>query len=103
MNNRNHHQGYLHFLVMTIALLLLCLPSSPLFAQLTGNYTIGNGGDFTNFTEAESALHTQGINADVTFNVISGTYNEQIVIQNFTYCIYPVNQNSLYKLKYIFV
>jgi pectin methylesterase-like acyl-CoA thioesterase len=84
MNNRNHHQGFLHFLGMTITLLLLCLPSNPLFAQLSGNYTIGNGGNFTNFSDAVSALQTQGINADVTFNVISGTYNEQIVMQNFT-------------------
>ncbi|MGB5530331.1 MAG: right-handed parallel beta-helix repeat-containing protein [Ignavibacteriaceae bacterium] len=84
MNNRNHHKGFLHFLVMSIALLLLCLPSNPLFAQLSGNYTIGNGGDYTNFTDAVSALQTQGISADVTFNVISGTYNEQIVMQYFT-------------------
>jgi parallel beta-helix repeat protein len=84
MNNRNHHQGFLNFLVMTIALLLLCLPSNPLFAQLSGNYTIGSGGDYSNFTDAVSALQTQGISADVTFNVISGTYNEQIVMQYFT-------------------
>ncbi|MBE0651928.1 MAG: hypothetical protein IH595_13950, partial [Bacteroidales bacterium] len=84
MNNRNHHRSFLRFLVMTIVLLSLCLPSNLLFAQLSGNYTIGSGGDFINFTDAVNTLHTQGINADVTFNVISGTYNEQIVMQDFT-------------------
>jgi len=48
-------------------------------AQLNGNYTIGTGFDFTNFTEASTAL-TVGIDGDVTFFVKDSVYNESISI-----------------------
>ncbi|RKY99055.1 MAG: hypothetical protein DRQ13_02950, partial [Ignavibacteriae bacterium] len=84
MNKLNNYRSQLWFLTIIISAILLYLPSNQVFAQLSGNYTIGTGGDFTSFTDAVSTLHTQGISADVNFNVISGTYNEQIVMHDFT-------------------
>ncbi len=45
---------------------------------LSGNYTIGSGGDFANFTAALTALGNCGISGPVVFNVASGTYTEQL-------------------------
>jgi len=84
MNKRINYRSQLRFLTIIISAILLYLPSNQVFAQLSGNYTIGTGGDFTSFTDAVSTLHTQGISADVNFNVISGTYNEQILMHDFT-------------------
>jgi len=53
-------------------------------AQLSGTYTIGTGGNYTSFSAAVSALNSQGISGNVVFNVTSGTYTEQITINNFT-------------------
>ena len=50
------------------------------YAQLSGTFTIGSGGDYTSFTSAVSALTSQGVNGSVTFNVLNGNYNEQIII-----------------------
>ncbi|NOY36455.1 MAG: hypothetical protein GXO83_02670, partial [Chlorobi bacterium] len=48
--------------------------------ELAGTYTIGNTGDFSTFSDAVLALASCGINGKVTFNVLSGTYDEQIAI-----------------------
>jgi len=51
-------------------------------APLDGNYVInpqGNG-DYLSFTDAVNDLIIRGISGPVTFNVDSGTYNEQIII-----------------------
>jgi len=62
----------------------LVLMTMPAFAQLSGTYTIDPNGTGTNnyasFTAAVSALTTSGVSGPVTFNVASGTYNEQISI-----------------------
>ncbi len=63
--------------IITIAFLILPLC---LFAQLHGNYTIGEGGNYKTFTDAATALNNYGVSAPVIFNVISGTYNEHFVI-----------------------
>lgn len=62
---------------------LLCLAPSA-FAQLSGSYTIGSGGNYTSFTDAVTALTTSGVSGPVTFSVLSGTYNEQITIPAIT-------------------
>ena len=54
------------------------------FAQLSGNYTINSasatgGTNYQTFAAACSALTSQGVNASVTFNVLTGNYsNDQI-------------------------
>ena len=52
----------------------LCTP-------LAGNYMIGPGGDFTNFTEMLNVLQTCGLSGAVTVTVMpnSGPYNEQVI------------------------
>jgi hypothetical protein len=49
-------------------------------SALAGNYTIGSGGDYPTFNAALTSLVNCGISAPVTFNVISGTYTEQMNI-----------------------
>lgn len=51
---------------------------------LSGEYTIGTGGDYTTFTSAVSALNTYGVAGWVKFRVLSGTYNEQITLSPYT-------------------
>jgi hypothetical protein len=41
---------------------------------LAGDYTIGNGGDFTNLNNALNILKSCGAAADVTFKFKTGTY-----------------------------
>lgn len=48
---------------------------------LSGNYTIGKtDADFSNMSEAVSALKCGGVNGAVTFSIEDGTYNERIVM-----------------------
>ncbi|MBT3423432.1 MAG: PKD domain-containing protein, partial [Bacteroidetes bacterium] len=55
---------------------------------LNGSFTIGGtGADFQSFNDAVSELTTYGICGPVTFNIASGTYNEQISIP-------PINGSS---------
>ena len=61
-------------LILTLAGLGL----SPTEAQLSGSYTIGGGGNYTSFGAAVTALTNNGVSGPVTFNVLTGTYNEQI-------------------------
>ena len=49
-------------------------------AQLSGNYTIGKGGDFETFTEASAELNKVGVSGPVTFLVSSGIYEEQFTL-----------------------
>lgn len=51
---------------------------------LSGTYTIGSGGDYPTFSAAANALNTFGISGAVTFNVISGTYTDQIILYAIT-------------------
>lgn len=46
----------------------------------TGTYTIGNGGLYPSFNVAIDTLLNAGIAGAVDFSVLSGTYNEQIVL-----------------------
>ncbi|WP_417612588.1 CARDB domain-containing protein [Owenweeksia hongkongensis] len=58
---------------------------------LSGTYTIGGGGaDYVSFTNAVNDLETYGVCGDVTFNVTSGGYFEQLEINE----IPGVNANA---------
>ena len=67
-----------HFYLLLILLILIL--SRPTLAQIAGTCTIGPGGNYPTFASAVTALSSQGINRAVTFNIISGTYIEQIEI-----------------------
>ena len=62
----------------------LVLLSLPVFSQLSGTYTIDPSGtgttNYASFSAAVTALTTSGVSGPVTFNVVAGTYNEQIII-----------------------
>ena len=47
---------------------------------LSGNYTVGTAGDFDSITNAINSLVIYGISGPVTFNILPGTYNEQLTI-----------------------
>jgi hypothetical protein len=51
-------------------------------ALLAGDYDIGTGGDFTTIQAAVDQLEYCGISAAVTFNVLPGTYTEQVTIHD---------------------
>jgi len=51
-------------------------------SQLSGSYTIGSGGNYSTITDAVNALQTSGVNGPVVFNILPGTYGEQIVIDS---------------------
>ncbi|MEE9431200.1 MAG: right-handed parallel beta-helix repeat-containing protein [Melioribacteraceae bacterium] len=47
-------------------------------SPLNGIYTVGVGGHFNSITLALAYMYDFGISGAVTFNILSGTYNEQI-------------------------
>lgn len=47
---------------------------------LSGVYTIGTGGDFPSFASASNALNSFGVSGAVIFNVFTGTYTEQVTL-----------------------
>ena len=49
-------------------------------AQLSGSYSIGSTGTYSNFSAAVSALTTSGVSGPVSFTVQAGTYTEKITI-----------------------
>ena len=67
---------------LVIVFVLFSVLSVPAFSQLSGTYALGAGGDYATFTEAFDALHTQGVSGPVVFEVVSGTYTEQLAYQN---------------------
>ncbi|MBI3364199.1 MAG: right-handed parallel beta-helix repeat-containing protein, partial [Ignavibacteriae bacterium] len=72
---------WLFFKIRNVPLLLLTLFfATQALAQLSGTKTIGSGGTYASFTDAVTALTSQGVNGAVTFNVITGVYTEQITI-----------------------
>ena len=50
------------------------------YGQLSGTYTIGQGGTYATFSSAAQALHNQGVNGPVVFNVLPGTFTEQFIL-----------------------
>jgi hypothetical protein len=69
--------------LLTAAMILGLCPTTA-YSQLNGTYTIGSGGSYTSFTAAVAALTTNGVSGAVTFNVLSGTYNETFTIPEIT-------------------
>ncbi|GAA3936717.1 hypothetical protein GCM10022406_21160 [Hymenobacter algoricola] len=73
-------------------LLLLLLTSASAWAQttpLTGSYTINSaqttgGTNFASFTEAATALTTNGVSGPVTFTVTGGPFTEQLRLTTIT-------------------
>lgn len=54
-------------------------------AAMSGTYTIcASGCNYASFTDAVSALSSNGVNAAVTFNVSTGNYNEAITVGSIT-------------------
>ena len=68
--------------LLTFSLLLsgLFFYNTAFGQALSGSYTIGSGGSYSTFTAAVADLTSNGVSGPVTFNVISGTYTEQISI-----------------------
>ena len=56
------------------------VPVAGTTTPLSGTFTIGSGGDYNTFKDASDDLLLKGISAAVTFNVLNGSYNEQVVI-----------------------
>ena len=56
---------------------------NPAGTNFSGNPGGVSGKNYTSFNNAVTALTTYGVNAAVTFNIASGTYNEQVSI---SYC-----------------
>jgi hypothetical protein len=65
---------------------LVIIVPSLLLGGLSGTYVIGNqvGTDYSTFTQAASALQSQGVSGPVIFNVLSGTYTEYVTLNEIT-------------------
>ncbi len=62
---------------------LFLLFSIRVFPQLSGVYTIGGTNpNYSTISQAVTALLSQGVSGPVTFNIRTGTYNEQVYISN---------------------
>jgi hypothetical protein len=55
--------------------------SSSASEPLAGTYIIGESGDYTTFGAAVTALHAHGVAGPVVFEVLSGTYEEQMLVE----------------------
>ena len=53
---------------------------TPSGSALSGTYTIGTGGDYTTFQSARDALVANAISGPVVFNILAGTYDEQLLL-----------------------
>ncbi len=63
--------------------LLISILFFPIYLQaqaLSGSYTIGSGGAYTTISDAITALKNNGVSGPVTFNILPGTYDEQLVL-----------------------
>jgi len=60
-------------------------------AGLSGTYTIGSSGTYSNFSSAISDLYTYGLCGPVVFNVQSGSYNERAVFSGAISGASPIN------------
>ncbi|PLX01789.1 MAG: hypothetical protein C0595_13380 [Marinilabiliales bacterium] len=72
----NHKKSIISYtkIIVMISLILLSSADS-IYAQLSGNYTIGpESSDYSTFTDAISDLQNQGLAGDITFFVKPGNY-----------------------------
>lgn len=63
-----------------IMALCLLISLAALATPMSGTYTIGATGDYLTMQSAVDAIQTNGIGADIIFNLQAGTYDEQIEI-----------------------
>ncbi|HPS27111.1 MAG TPA: PKD domain-containing protein [Bacteroidales bacterium] len=73
-------------ILVIVAFFAAQIPDLGVYGQLSGTLVIGPlpTDDYPTFTAAVSALHSQGINGNVIFEVKPGVYNEQISINQIT-------------------
>ncbi|MEO8209931.1 MAG: T9SS type A sorting domain-containing protein [bacterium] len=73
-------------ILLTLKILLLLIfffiKSTNSYCQLNGAYTIGSGGNYTTIALAVNDLISSGVSGPVVFNIITGTYDEQIIIDS---------------------
>ncbi|MDP6401080.1 MAG: NosD domain-containing protein, partial [Candidatus Marinimicrobia bacterium] len=53
---------------------------TPSGSALSGTYTVGSGGDYTTFQSARDALVANAISGPVVINVLAGTYDEPLLL-----------------------
>lgn len=75
--------------------------SNTFSACMNGLFTIGTGGNFTTFNQALQTINTAGLCGNVIFDVLPGTYDEQLIINqipnagpNSTVTFRSINGNS---------
>ena len=49
-------------------------------STLSGSYTVGEGGDYNSISSAFNDLTIYGISGPVTYNILSGTYDDPVVL-----------------------
>lgn len=65
--------------------LLMAVFTLPSYAQLSGTYTVGGATpDYPNIVAAVNDLNNQGVSGAVTFNIRTGTYTGQVIINKVT-------------------
>ncbi|MDX5321635.1 MAG: right-handed parallel beta-helix repeat-containing protein, partial [Bacteroidota bacterium] len=69
-----------HQLLLFLGLSLFLFTGNSYAQQLSGSYTIGASGDYPTFSDAVSALTSNGVSGPVTFEVQTGTYTGQILL-----------------------
>jgi len=77
-----------------IIIISLLTASYSFSAPLNGTYTIGSGGNYTTINSAYSDAILRGIDGAVIFDLITGIYNEEVMITNIPGSS-PVNTVSL--------
>ena len=60
----------------------LLLPTTFLHAQLSGDFSVGRGGDFETLTAAVEALNEKGVDGPTRFIILDGRYEEQVRVAN---------------------
>jgi hypothetical protein len=78
-------KGMFLCIIMCAVFFATLLMHIPVFAQpLSGEYTIGTGGNFTTISDAIDVLNNEGRTGPVTFSIFAGTYEEQFTITSHT-------------------
>jgi Secretion system C-terminal sorting domain len=84
-------KNYFNYLITLVVILFSCAVvnaqnsnSRNSSTPLSGTYTIGAGGDYTTINSAVSDLVSNGVNGAVVFNILTGSYDEQVTITSFT-------------------
>ncbi len=60
--------------------LFLIASSLLLHAQLSGDYVVGEGGDFATLSAAVEKLNSVGVEGPTTFRILKGRYEEQVAL-----------------------